>query len=95
MAVSPAKLFGDIKATAARFRDVPRRIGVDYAQKLTKTMTAVSGLKGRKRHGEATPVEGGVLVRAYTSTPHFGDWWQKLLRTSVRFHMRRALRGKD
>lgn len=95
MAISPAKLFADIKATCARLRDVPRRATVDFAGKLTKSMAQVSGFKARKRHGSAEAVEGGVMVRAYTANPHFGPWWQKLLRTSARFHMRRALDGKD
>ncbi len=92
--MSPAKLFADIKATADRFRAVPQRVAEDAAGRLTREMSRVKNMKGRKRSGDATPVENGILVRVFTSRPHVGPGWQTILQRAAQRAMRAAATGK-
>lgn len=93
--MNPAKLFKDIAASAARFRAVPQKVAASVGEVLTRYMTNVSAAKGRKLHGTATPVEGGVMVRVYTDKPHVGPGWRLAVLRSIKRHMRAAANGKD
>lgn len=95
MAISPAKMFKDIAATAARFRAVPAKVATLTAARISQTMTTVAANRGRKRHGWAEAVPNGVLVHAYTFKPHFGLGWMLELKRIASKAMRDAANGKD
>ena len=91
--MTPAALFAKIKASAEKFREAPGEIKRQAAAALTEMMTERAAATKRSRHGAAAPSGGGVLVRVYTSQPHFGAAWRARLERVVRHAMAEAGRA--